>query len=90
MILLSYDISDNKLRTRFSKFISKFGHRIQYSVYEIDNSESLLKNVITEIRTKFEKRFSQSDSVIIFRLSSTCEIIRMGYAKNEDSDIILA
>ena len=68
MILLSYDISDNKLRTRFSKYISKFGHRIQYSVFEIDNSESLLKNVITEIRTKFEKRFSQSDSVIIFRL----------------------
>ena len=90
MILLSYDISDNKLRTRFSKYISNFGHRIQYSVFEIDNSESLLKNVITEIRTKFEKRFSQSDSVIIFRLSATCEIIRMGYAKNEDSDIILA
>ena len=60
MILLSYDISDNKLRTRFSKYISKFGHRIQYSVFEIDNSESLLKNVITEIRTKFEKRFYEN------------------------------
>ena len=34
MIIISYDISDNKLRTKFAKYISKFGRRMQYSVFE--------------------------------------------------------
>ncbi len=89
MILLSYDISNDKLRTRFSKFLSKYGHRLQYSVFEIDNSETILKNVITQIKTTFEKLFTENDSVLIFKLSASCEIIRMGYAKNEEKDIII-
>ncbi len=89
MILISYDISDNKLRTEFSKYISKFGHRLQYSVFEIDNSEKILSNIQAEITHRFEPKFSQSDSVLLFRLSKTCEIIRMGYAKNDELDIIM-
>lgn len=89
MILLSYDISDNKLRTHFSKFLEKFGHRIQYSVFELDNSPKILDNVILKIRTKFEKKFSELDSVYIFNLSARCEIIRFGYAKHEENDIII-
>jgi len=89
MILISYDISDDKLRTKFAKYISKFGHRLQYSVYEIDNSEKILANITAEIRHKFEPLFFQTDSVMIFILSKTCEIIRMGYAKNEESEFII-
>lgn len=89
VILLSYDISNDKIRTRFSKFLTKFGHRIQYSVFEIDNSESMLDNIILEIKTKFEKHFSNEDSIMIMKLSSSCEIIRMGYAKNEEESIII-
>jgi CRISPR-associated protein Cas2 len=89
MIILSYDIADNKLRSHFAKCITRFGHRLQYSVYEIDNSEHILANIITDIRNKFEKRFSQDDSIIIFKLSPRCEIIRFGYAKNDEKDIII-
>lgn len=32
MVIISYDISDNKLRTKFNKYIRKFGGRLQYSV----------------------------------------------------------
>ena len=87
MILISYDISDDKLRTRFSKYLEKYGHRIQYSVFEIDHSERLLNIIVSEIKNKYEKKFSQNDSVYIFRLSATCEVIKYGYAKNEDSDL---
>ncbi len=89
VIYLSYDISDDKLRYKFSKFISKYGHRVQYSVFEIDNSATILNNLIVQIKNKFEKQFKQSDSILILKLSSTCEIIRFGNAKNEESDIIL-
>lgn len=89
MIVVSYDISDDKLRTRFSKYLSKFGHRLQYSVFEIDNSPRIIDNIITNIKNKFEKKFTQQDSVIIFKMSSSCEIFRFGYAKNDEKDFFI-
>lgn len=88
MIIVSYDISDDKLRTNFAKYLSKFGHRIQYSVFEIDNSTRILDNIISDLKNKYEKRFSQEDSVMIFKLSSSCEVLRFGYAKNDEKDFI--
>lgn len=85
MIVVSYDISNDKKRTLFSKYLSKFGHRIQYSVFEIDNSERILSNIMTDIENKFMKMFNQEDSVYIFQMSSSCNVIRYGYAKNEES-----
>lgn len=37
MVLVSYDISDNKLRTKFSKDLSKYGFRLQYFLFQITN-----------------------------------------------------
>lgn len=84
---MSYDIADDRLRTKFSKYLTRFGHRIQYSVFEIDNSERVLNNIINDITNKFEKVFDQTDSVYIFNMSQWCKITRFGYAKNEECDL---
>lgn len=89
MILISYDIQDNKLRAKFSKFIRKYGYRVQFSVYEITNSKRILSNIMCEIKNNFEKKFSQTDSVVIIETSENCKITKMGYAKNDESDIIV-
>lgn len=89
MLVISYDIADDKLRTKFSKFLCKFGGRIQYSVFEIRNSERALDNIMTHITANFEKKFSQCDSVIIFNLSKQCKITKYGYAKNDNSDLLI-
>lgn len=89
MIIISYDISDNKKRTRFNKYIRKFGHMLQYSVYEIENSQRVLNNIVANINNKWIKQFDQTDSVYIFKMSSSCEIIKYGYAKNEDNDLLI-
>lgn len=89
MILISYDISDDKKRTKFAKYLSKFGHRIQYSVFEIENSERILRNIIADLNNKFMKIFDEQDSVYIFKLSPNCDIIKYGYAKHEDDDVII-
>mgnify|MGYP000611069808 CR=1 FL=1 len=68
MVIISYDISNDKLRTNFSKYLSRFGHRIQYSVFEIDNSMRILDNILEDIRNRYEKRFSQED----WQLQSLC------------------
>ncbi|MEE0879317.1 MAG: CRISPR-associated endonuclease Cas2 [Treponemataceae bacterium] len=89
MLLVSYDISNDKIRTRFSKFLSKFGFRLQYSVFEISNSETVLKNIITEIENSYVKYFTEDDSIIIFNLSATCKKTCYGYAKNEEKEFFL-
>ena len=89
MVVVSYDISNDKLRTKFAKYLSRFGHRLQYSVFGIDNSEKIVNNIVNDLKNKYEKSFSQEDSVIIFKLSSSCEVLRFGYAKNDEKDFII-
>ena len=89
MVIISYDIKNDKLRTKFNKYICKFGYRLQYSVYEIENSDAILENIIADITGKFEKKFSEYDSIMIFKLSKMCEIKRFGYAKHDEDDIMI-
>lgn len=89
MIIISYDIADDKLRMRFAKFISKFGYRLQYSVFKIKNSKRMLDVIKAEIINNFEKLFKETDSVIMIETSETCKITNFGYAKNQESDIII-
>ncbi len=89
MLLVSYDISDDKLRARFSRFLEKFGYRLQYSLFKIKNSERVLDNIKVKIDNYFGKHFKQRDSVMIIELNSTCKITKFGYAKNEDEELII-
>lgn len=89
MVLVSYDISDNKLRTKFNKFIRKFGGRLQFSLYEIENSPAILENIVSEIRNNFATKFSEEDSVMIITLSSSCIIETYGYARHNDEELII-
>ena len=89
MILISYDIQNDKLRTKFAKYIKKYGYRLQYSVFEITNSKNILKNIMCEISDMFEKKFGQGDSVMIIETSEKCKITKWGFPKNEENDIIL-
>ena len=88
MLIISYDIANTKLRTRFSKYLSKFGFRLQYSVFQIRNSETLLKNIRIKIESDFGRKFKDTDSVIIFHLSKQCKKYTFGYAKHDEEDII--
>ena len=89
MLLVSYDISCDKLRTRFAKFLSKYGSRLQYSLFEIKNSKRVLDIIQSEVRARFEKQFSQNDSILVLDLNPLCAITRFGYAKNNEHDLLI-
>ncbi|MDE0119029.1 MAG: CRISPR-associated endonuclease Cas2 [Bdellovibrionales bacterium] len=89
MLIVSYDITNDKLRTQFSSFLSKFGYRLQYSVFKIKNSDRVLNNITAEIKGVFSKKFSETDSVIVFSMSKQCKVYSYGYARNEEKDLIL-
>jgi len=88
VIIVAYDISNDKLRTRFSKFLEKYGVRVQFSVFEIQNSTRVLNIVKQAIERKFGKEFEPGDSIYIFT-SKQENTIRYGSAKLLDKDLII-
>ena len=90
MLLISYDITSDKTRTQFSKFLKKFGRRLQYSVFEIKNSPRVLQNILKEVEYLYKRRFKNTDSVLIIKMCRNCKnkINRYGYAVNEEKEVV--
>ena len=91
MLIVSYDFENDRTRTRFSRFLEQYGRRIQYSVFQLRESERVLQNVLIEIELKYKKSFTGADSVVVFRVCSGCEkkVRRYGYAKREEEEVIV-
>ncbi len=88
MLVVSYDISDDKLRAKFSKMLTKYGAvRLQYSVYEVNNTNRIINNLIVMIEDTFAKKFDGGDSVIIFDVSGI-KLKKYGNAIHRDKDIV--
>lgn len=89
MFLVMYDIENDKTRTHFAKILTKYGTRLQYSVFQIKNSQRLLDNLKIEITKRFSHRFKQCDSVYIFHIPDEACVAKFGYPTNEDSDLVI-
>ena len=91
MIVVNYDIESDRRRAKFSKFLKKFGRRVQYSMFELKNSDRVLQNIMKEVQYKYEPHFSMVDSIMIMRLCEGCKkkIVRYGSAANEESDVVV-
>ncbi len=88
MIIVSYDIKDDKLRTKFQKALTKNGAiRLQYSVYEVKNTERVINNLRIMIDEEFAKHFTPADSVVIYDVSDI-KMQKYGNAIHRDKDIV--
>lgn len=90
MLIVSYDFTNDKTRTKFSKFLEKYGWRMQYSVFVVRNSPRVLRSILTEIDTRYKKHIKNTDSIIIFPVCTGCKnkLVRYGCAKHELEDIV--
>ena len=87
MVIVSYDISDNKMRTNFSAMLKKHGAiRLQFSVYEVVNTKRVMDNLVAKIEA-YSKHFSFDDSVIIFDVSSD-KLTKYGNAIHRDQPVV--
>lgn len=88
VIIVTYDISNDKTRTKFSKFLEQYGVRVQFSVFEIQNSSRVLNIVRTAIKSNFKELFDPGDSVFIFTTNHS-KTERYGSAGLLDKDLII-
>lgn len=87
MIIVSYDIADNKMRARFSKMLKSNGAiRLQYSVYEVRNTKRIVDNIVAKIEA-YSKHFTADDSIVIFEAASD-KLVKYGNAIHRDQQIV--
>lgn len=87
MIIVSYDIKDDKVRTKFAKLLEKNGAiRLQYSVYEFNNTKRLSDTLLLKIE-QFAKTFTGADSVIIME-GNVIKLRKYGNAIHRDQDVV--
>ncbi|OIO15734.1 CRISPR-associated endonuclease Cas2 [Candidatus Gottesmanbacteria bacterium CG11_big_fil_rev_8_21_14_0_20_37_11] len=90
MLIVSYDFTNNKTRSKFAKFLKKYGRRMQYSVFSVHNSPRVLRNILTEIEAKYKKLFTKTDSIVIFPVCEGCrgKTIRYGSAHHDIENVV--
>lgn len=87
MIIVSYDITDDKLRANFAKMLRSNGAvRLQFSVYELNNTKRIVDNLVEKIE-EYSKRFTFDDSVILFDVSSD-KVTKYGSSIHRDKSIV--
>lgn len=68
--VISYDIEENRMRTKLSKLLEGYGVRVQYSVFECELSER-------RFRELYEKTFRLTEgmegSVRFYSICKNCE-----------------
>ena len=65
MIIISYDISNDKLRTKFSKFLTKYGVKVQLSIVLIENETKVYDKIVLTIKKTYLKKLKATDSIMI-------------------------
>ena len=88
MLIVSYDFSNNKVRTAFAKFLQKYGVRLQFSVFEIENSQRILNLILHEIDSVYAPKFTNADSIIIFNVINQ-NITKYGNAIHRDKPLVI-
>ncbi len=69
LIVVAYDVSDNKRRNRVVKLLLKYGSRINFSVFECMLSDSQLEQLKEDIRGSINTR---EDIVVYYPICVKC------------------
>jgi CRISPR-associated protein Cas2 len=69
-IVISYDISEDKRRTKVHNILKSYGQWVQYSIFECDLTESQY----AKLRSRLNKLIkSETDSIRFYFLCACCQ-----------------
>jgi len=85
MVLVIYDIIDNRRRQRLAKLLKGYGYRIQKSAFECLLTNRKYLKLVDEI----EKLKEDDDLIKVYKLHSDVEIRTYGDMKRVEEDEII-
>ena len=80
-ILVSYDITSNRVRRKVFKLLKSYGRAIQFSVFYVDIPDGKVKILSSELSQILKHiEVEVSDTIVIVPLCNTCsnKIIQLG------------
>lgn len=69
LAVISYDVVDDKNRTKLANILKDYGHRVQYSVFESDLEPDDFANMLERVSPLLNDK---EDSLRIYRLCDAC------------------
>lgn len=86
LVLIIYDIIDNKTRNKMVKLLESYGNRVQKSAFE-----ALLTSVqYNEVIRKICNIINEEDNVRMYRLNSSNEVVLIGTSDTiYEEDVII-
>lgn len=85
LILVIYDIVSDKRRTKFVKFVEKYGFRVQKSAFEMILDSSKYNQLIAEI----PRHITDEDNVRVYRLPVAGDVSTFGNNITEKEEVII-
>lgn len=82
MVIVIYDIVDNKRRVKMSKYLSGFGFRVQRSCFECILTAPLYKKLLSEI----DRYIAAGDLLRVYKLAGNMDIVSWGDISMIDDD----
>lgn len=74
LIMIAFDIFNDKRRYKVNKILATYGYRIQYSIYHC----FVYDEIITEIKDKLNMVISNEDKIIIYKINDESLLIKLG------------
>ncbi len=86
LVVVMYDITDDRRRNRLYKLMKSYGAHVQYSGFELQLDRKQILVLESEIKDLIEPQ----DSVRLYQLCRSCESSSkiIGVDKSEDFDIV--
>ena len=69
--LITYDIANDKKRTKLSDILETYGYRVNYSVFELEINKTKLKKLLSIIEEK-ELIDKKHDSLRFYHICENC------------------
>ncbi len=86
LIVVIYDISDNKRRGKLSKLLKSYGFRVQKSAFEC----YLRLNIYNKLMKEIDKYVKIGDLIRVYKLSGRADVTIYGdYIENPDEEEII-
>ena len=86
LVVVIYDISDDKRRTKLGKFLSGYGIRIQNSAFECYVPGKVYQKLVREIKN----HILEEDLIKLYKIDTQARVINYGNSpENEIEEVII-
>lgn len=84
-VLVIYDITDNKRRTKLAKYLQGYGFRVQKSAFEAIIPKRKYQKMLREL----PKYISGEDSIKVYKIIGSGQVTSFGKTTETDTDDIV-